>query len=203
MSKMLLSGLNIGISDNIPEINSNNNLGYEILEFLQVFSGLVFKYGARITHDSHPYLTPMLIKQSQRFKTNNVQPLTLIMSELEYNNHLNKKYYNEGSNLIIAKEIDVKKEFTSKINVLIIIDYRNDGINGLTPGTQESFNIALKNDIPVIFLPLYKYKYEELNKIELVFNIDNIKKEELNSANETYSYSGFLFNKLIEFNKNR
>jgi len=219
-----LNRLSIGISGAIPEKEEwggNDILDYEILEFLQTFSGLVMKYGGTIVHGSHPTFTPILIKQAQKFRSKkNSKPLILIMSELFYKdyNDYEKKYFKENSGFILCKQIGegnftnekvrndsltlMREKLISEMDIFIAIGGKNHKKNTLNPGVEEEFNLAIKKKIPIILLPIFKGMTEELSKSSnIIYNIDNIIEKELNDIRDVYSYSGLLFNKLIEYNK--
>jgi hypothetical protein len=55
-----LDGFNIGLSAAIPERSAwtERALDRAVLEFVSVFSALVFKWGGRIIHGAHPTFTP-------------------------------------------------------------------------------------------------------------------------------------------------
>lgn len=221
--KNYLNGLNIGISGAIPEREewgTNDILDYEILEFLQTFSGFVMKYGGRIVHGSHPSFTPVFLEQASKFKKEGFTPLTLVMSELFYKDYNNyeKKYFKENSEFTVCKQVGVgyitdekvrnesltlmREKLIPKMDILIVIGGKSHKTSNLIPGVKEEQSIALNNKIPVILLPIFKGMTEELsNNGSIIYNIDNITEKELNEVKDVYSYSGFLFNKLIEYNK--
>ena len=218
--ELYLKGVKVGISGAIPERDNwgdNKILDYEILEFIQTFSGLVMKYGGQIVHGSHPTFTPILIKQAQRFKSErNPKPLTLVISELFYKsyNDYEKKYFKENSRLIVCKQVGVgnnvrnesltlmREKLVPEMDVFIAIGGKNHKNDNLNAGVKEELDFALKKEIPSILLPIFKGMTEELsNSSDIIYNIDNITEKELNEVKDVYSYSGFLFNKLIEYNK--
>ena len=51
----------VGLSGAVPDRNDWSEPATDrgILEFVALFSGLVFKYGGRIVHGSHPTFTPL------------------------------------------------------------------------------------------------------------------------------------------------
>src|SRR6267378_7979553 len=75
----------IGLSGAIPDRDdwSEPAMDRGILEFVSLFSGIVFKYGGRIVHGCHPTFTPIILRQARlqagkRFR----KPITLVMSNL-------------------------------------------------------------------------------------------------------------------------
>src|SRR5712691_5038310 len=75
----------IGLSGAIPDRNdwSEPAMDRGILEFVSLFSGLVFKYGGRIVHGSHPTFTPIILRQARlQAGGRSRKPVTLVMSDL-------------------------------------------------------------------------------------------------------------------------
>jgi hypothetical protein len=57
----------IGLSGAVPDRKdwSEPAMDRGILEFVALFSGIVFKYGGRIVHGSHPTFTPIILRQAR------------------------------------------------------------------------------------------------------------------------------------------
>src|ERR1700687_5755442 len=76
----------IGLSGAIPDRSdwSEPAMDRGILEFVALFSGIVFKYGGRIVHGCHPTFTPVILRQARLHSgpPRTPKPVTLIMSEL-------------------------------------------------------------------------------------------------------------------------
>ena len=75
----------VGLSGAVPDRNdwSEPAMDRGILEFVALFSGLVFKYGGRIVHGSHPTFTPIILRQARQHADNRPRkPVTLVMSDL-------------------------------------------------------------------------------------------------------------------------
>jgi hypothetical protein len=75
----------IGLSGAVPDRRdwSEPAMDRGILEFVALFSGIVFKYGGRIVHGSHPTFTPVILRQARLQASNRSRkPVTLVMSEL-------------------------------------------------------------------------------------------------------------------------
>src|SRR5882762_7009085 len=75
----------IGLSGAIPDRKdwSEPAMDRGILEFVALFSGIVFKYGGRIVHGSHPAFTPVILRQARQQAGGRARkPVTLVMSEL-------------------------------------------------------------------------------------------------------------------------
>jgi len=75
----------IGLSGAVPDRGdwSEPAMDRGILEFVALFSGLVFKYGGRIVHGSHPTFTPVILRQARQHAGGRLRkPVTLVMSDL-------------------------------------------------------------------------------------------------------------------------
>lgn len=75
----------IGLSGAVPDRKdwSEPAMDRGILEFVSLFSGIVFKYGGRIVHGCHPTFTPVILRQARLQAGNRLRrPVTLIMSDL-------------------------------------------------------------------------------------------------------------------------
>src|SRR5580704_14184843 len=75
----------IGLSGAIPDRKdwSEPAMDRAILEFVALFSGIVFKYGGRIVHGSHPTFTPIMLRQARLQAGKRARkPITLVMSDL-------------------------------------------------------------------------------------------------------------------------
>src|SRR5260370_36650894 len=80
-----LSDFDICLSGAVPgrESWSEPAMDRAILEFVALFSGIVFKYGGRIVHGSHPTFTPIILRQARLQAGNRSRkPITLVMSDL-------------------------------------------------------------------------------------------------------------------------
>src|SRR5262245_45454312 len=75
----------IGLSGAVPDRDdwSEPAMDRGILEFVALFSGLVFKYGGRTVHGSHPTFTPIILRQARQQAVRRYRkPITLVMSDL-------------------------------------------------------------------------------------------------------------------------
>lgn len=80
-----LEDFEIGLSGAVPDRGdwSEPAMDRGILEFVALFSGIVFKYGGRIVHGSHPTFTPVILRQARLQGGDRLRkPVTLIMSQL-------------------------------------------------------------------------------------------------------------------------
>src|SRR5436190_15564992 len=75
----------IGLSGAVPSRShwSEPAMDRAILEFVSLFSAIVFKYGGRIIHGSQPTLTPVILRQAHLHAgKRSRKPVTLVMSDL-------------------------------------------------------------------------------------------------------------------------
>src|SRR4051794_24144518 len=75
----------IGLSGAVPGRASWSEPAMDraILEFVALFSGIVFKYGGIIVHGSHPTFTPVILRQArQHAVARSEKPVRLVISEL-------------------------------------------------------------------------------------------------------------------------
>src|SRR5260370_34179522 len=75
----------IGLSGAVPDRRdwSEPAMDRGILEFVALFSGIVFKYGGRIVHGSHPTFTPIILRQARlQAPGRSRKSVTLVMSDL-------------------------------------------------------------------------------------------------------------------------
>ena len=58
----------VGLSGAVPDRKDWTEPAMDrgVLEFVALLSGLVFKYGGRIVHGSHPTFTPVILQQARR-----------------------------------------------------------------------------------------------------------------------------------------
>ena len=105
-----LEEFEIGLSGAVPEREgwSEPAMDRGILEFVQSFSGIVFKYGGRIVHGCHPTFTPVILRQARLHAGARLRkPVTLVMSAL-WANDLSR---GEVESMIdIAELVITKKE---------------------------------------------------------------------------------------------
>lgn len=80
--KLPLNGIKIWLSGAVPEkeVWSHELVDRDILEFISVFSSLVYENGGTIIHGSHPSLTPVLVREAKRFSTSKRQLQLHILS---------------------------------------------------------------------------------------------------------------------------
>ena len=112
---LTLEQYEIGLSGAVPDRKdwSEPAMDRGILEFVALFSGIVFKYGGRIVHGSHPTFTPVILRQARlQASDRSRKPVTLVMSELWAKDLKDEdiKSLTDVSELIITKKIGMGGE---------------------------------------------------------------------------------------------
>ncbi len=81
-----LAKYQIGITGAIPSRGdwSEPAMDFAILEFVALFSGIVFKYGGRIVHGCHPAFTPVIVRQARLHSNTEAQFVHLVKNVLFY-----------------------------------------------------------------------------------------------------------------------
>ena len=139
-----------------------------ILEFVALFSGIVFKYGGRIVHGSHPTFTPVILRQARLHagKERSRKPVTLIMSEL-WAKDLPKEF-NDGvvdvAEFVVTKQIgeggpenvetrnrsltEMRHFLIESQNAMVAVGGKMHEKDGVIPGVREEMELAAKKGIP-------------------------------------------------------
>ena len=159
----------VGISGAIPNRAdwSEPAMDRGILEFVALFSGIVFKYGGRIIHGSHPTFTPIILRQARLQATGRPRkPVTLVMSQLwAYDlNSTDIEAMTDIAELVITQKIgDKGPEDTETRNRSlsamrrVLIDAQNVTVavggllhsgDGIVPGVAEEIALAERKRIP-------------------------------------------------------
>lgn len=164
-----LECLEIGLSGAIPEREkwTERAMDRGILEFVALFSGLVFKYGGRIVHGSHPSFTPIILRQARLHSTRTgTPPVTLVMSELWYNDYLDDEIESmtDVAELIVTKKIGdgtdahaktrndsltaMRKVLIAAQNMMVAVGGKMHEKDGANPGVAEEMALAEQHKIP-------------------------------------------------------
>lgn len=159
----------IGLSGAVPNRAdwSEPAMDRGILEFVSLFSSIVFKYGGRIVHGSHPAFTPVILQQARlhaggRFR----RPITLVMSELWAKNYAaaDLEAMTDVAELIVTKQIGeggpenartrnesltaMRKVLVDSQNVMVAVGGKMHRADGLIPGIGEEMDMAFSKGIP-------------------------------------------------------
>jgi hypothetical protein len=165
-----LANYDVGLTGAIPgrEHWSEPAMDRGILEFVALFSGIVFKYGGRIVHGSHPTFVPIILRQARLHagKERTRKPVTLIMSELWAKNYPNE--YFDGladvAESVVTKRIgeggpenietrnrsltEMRQLLIESQNVMVAVGGKMHEKDGVKPGVQEEMDLAAKKGIP-------------------------------------------------------
>ena len=165
-----LDGLDIGLSGAVPgrESWSEPAMDRAILEFVALFSGMIFKYGGRIVHGSHPTFMPVILRQARLHagKGCSRKPVTLIMSGLWAKDY--PKEFIDGvadvAEFVVTKQIgdggpenvetrnrsltEMRQFLIGGQNVMVAVGGKMHERDGIAPGVREEMDMAEKKGIP-------------------------------------------------------
>lgn len=218
-----LDGLEVGLSGAIPERESWSEPAMDrgILEFVSLFSGLVFKYGGRVIHGSHPSFTPIILRQARLHAAKvGRPPITLVMSDLWFSDYTDEEIQaiTDVAELIVTKKIGDgnitdtivrNQSLTAMRNVLIAAQnlmvsvggkmHDKDGVN---PGVAEEMHLAEMRRIPRYLIGgLGGYAQEmakELTPISLDNDLSIEENVELFGTNDVSSCVHIVFENLCQ-----
>ena len=159
----------IGLSGAVPDRRdwSEPAMDRGILEFVSLFSGMVFKYGGRIVHGSHPTFTPIILRQArQQASHRSRKPVTLIMSELWARDLSDdeKESLTDMAELLITKRVGtgsaadadtrnhslsvMRRVLVDAQNVMVAVGGKLHSGDGLVPGVGEEIQLAQEKGVP-------------------------------------------------------
>lgn len=159
----------IGLSGAIPDRDdwSEPAMDRGILEFVSLFSGIVFKYGGRIVHGCHPTFTPIILRQGRlqagkRFR----KPITLVMSNL-WAKDLSSEDIESMTDIaeFVVTRTDgqggpedaetrnrslsaMRQVLVNAQNVMVAVGGKMHSGDGKTPGVAEEMRLAEERGIP-------------------------------------------------------
>jgi len=165
-----LMQFDIGLSGAVPGRDSWSEPAMDraILEFVALFSGIVFKYGGRIVHGSHPTFTPVILRQARLHagKERSRKPVTLIMSEL-WAKDLPKEFIDsvvDVAEFVVTKQIgdggqenvetrnrsltEMRQLLIESQNAMVAVGGKMHEKDGVIPGVLEEMELAAKKGIP-------------------------------------------------------
>jgi hypothetical protein len=173
---MSITGLNIsleqyeiGLSGAVPDRKdwSEAAMDRAILEFVALFSGIVFKYGGRIVHGSHPTFTPVILRQARQQASGRARkPVTLVMSDLWAKDLADEEIESltDAAELVITKKIGkgdasdartrnqsltaMRRVLVDSQNVMVAVGGKMHSMDGLVPGVAEEMELAKSKGIP-------------------------------------------------------
>lgn len=159
----------IGISGAVPDRAdwSEPAMDRAVLEFVSLFSAIVFKYGGRIVHGCHPTFTPVILHQARLHGSGRKQkPVTLIMSSLW--TKMTPSDFAEGvsdiAELYVTKQIGeggpenndarnrsltlMRQTLIDYQNVMVAVGGKMHNKDGKKPGVGEEMDLAALKNIP-------------------------------------------------------
>jgi hypothetical protein len=164
-----LAKFEIGISGAVSGRDSWSEPAMDraVLEFVSLFSGIVFKYGGRIVHGSHPTFTPVILRQArQHFSGGSKKPVTLIMSKL-WAKALAKDFkgtVSDVAELVVTEQVGdggpeniqtrnqsltaMREVLIGRQNVMVAVGGKLHAKDGIIPGIGEEMEMAAKKGIP-------------------------------------------------------
>jgi hypothetical protein len=166
---MPLEAYEIGISGAIPERADWTEPAMDrgILEFVALFSGIVFRYGGRIVHGSHPTFTPVILRQArQHAGPRSRAPVTLIRSAL-WEEELTEDAFRsitDVAELIVTRKIGnggaenagtrnasltaMRRVLIDAQNIMVSVGGKYHNSDGLIAGVGEEMTMAGTKNIP-------------------------------------------------------
>lgn len=162
-------GLDVGLTGAIPERESWTERAMDrgILEFVALFSGLIFKYGGRIVHGCHPSFTPIILRQARLHATwNSRPPVTLVMSDLWFSGYLEDEIIamTDVAELIVTRKrghgtvanaqtrngslTDMRKVLVASQNMMVAVGGKMHTKDGINPGVAEEMELAQQHRLP-------------------------------------------------------
>ncbi|CAI1661410.1 hypothetical protein [Serratia fonticola] len=162
-------GLDVGISGAIPERESWTERAMDrgILEFVALFTGLIFKYGGRVVHGCHPSFTPIILRQARLHATwTDRLPVTLVMSDLWFSGYLDDEIsaMTDIAELLVTKKMGtgtdadaqtrnasltaMREVLVASQNMMVSVGGKLHSKDGINPGVAEEMALAEQNKIP-------------------------------------------------------
>jgi hypothetical protein len=218
-----LEEFEIGLTGAVPEskIWSEPAMDRGILEFVSLFCGMVFKYGGRIIHGSHPAFTPIILRQARlqaagRFR----KPVTLVMSDLWAKDRSVEEIESltDIAELVVTKKMgdrdasdpDTRNRSLSAMrrvlidsqNVMVAVGGISHAGDGMVPGVGEEMQLAGERGIPRFLIAgLGGYARElakELTPSSLRNSLSDDANLELFKTDDVAASVNLIFNHLAE-----
>lgn len=164
-----LEHLEVGLSGAVPDRKdwSEAAMDRAILEFVALLSGIVFKYGGRVVHGSHPTFTPVILRQArQHAGQRERKPVTLVMSEL-WASQLSPEDIagmTDCAEFIVTKKIGaggpedaetrnrsltaMRRILIDAQNVMVAVGGKMHRGDGMVPGVGEELELAANKGMP-------------------------------------------------------
>jgi hypothetical protein len=216
----------IGLTGSIPEPEywSEPAMDRAILEFIALFSGIVFKYGGRIVHGAHPAFMPVILHQARLHAGHRTRkPVTIVMSNLWANTY-NAEEIDSIKNiaeLVITRKIGeggvedvstrnksltaMRKVLINAQNVMVTVGGKLHSHSGAVQGVAEEMQLAEKKGIPRFLIAglggAAREQAEKIMPSSLNNCLDDAKNLILFSSNDVASCINLLFEHFVTCNE--
>ena len=168
-----LEQFEIGLSGAVPDRTSWSEPAMDraILEFVALFSGIVFKYGGRVVHGSHPTFSPVILRQARLHAgPRSRKPVTLVMSELWARDldQEGRAGLADVAELVITRQVGdggpsnvatrndslsaMRRVLVDSQNIMVAVGGKMHAADGNVPGIREELDLAQKKQIPRFLL---------------------------------------------------
>ena len=168
-----LEQYDIGLSGAVPDRSkwSEPAMDRSILEFVALFSGIVFKYGGRIVHGSHPTFSPVILRQARLHAgQRSRKPVTFVMSNLWAKDlsEQDKESMADVAELFITRQIGegdftdaktrndslaaMRRVLIDSQNLMVAVGGKMHAADGIVPGVLEEMKLAQRKQLPCFLL---------------------------------------------------
>ncbi len=169
-----LQAYEVGISGAVPERKDWSEAAMDrgILEFVALFSGLVFKYGGRIVHGGQPSFTPVILRQARlHARERQRKPVTIVMSSLWAKDFAGDDIESITDiaefivTPIVGKNDDptdsatrnnsltaMREILVSRQNLMVAVGGKLHSTDGFIPGVGEELDLARQNKLPLFLI---------------------------------------------------
>jgi hypothetical protein len=214
----------VGISGAVPGRDSWSEPAMDraILEFVALFSGIVFKYGGRIAHGSHPTFTPIILRQARLHAGRRIEkPITLVMSEL-WAKSLSQEDIDgvtDVAEFVVTSQIGeggpenvetrnnsltvMRRVLIESQNIMVAVGGKMHSRDGMVPGVREEMELAEKYRIPRYLVAGMGGYAAELARQLTPFSLNNGLTDEENAllfgTTDVSACVNLIFEKLCKF----
>jgi len=218
-----LEGYEIGLSGAIPERSLWTEPAMErgIMEFVSLFSGLVFKYGGRIVHGTHPALTPIILRQARLQASGRWRkPVTLVVSDLWARGFADEdiEAMTEIAEVVITKKVGdgnaddpdtrnrsltaMRRVLIDSQNAMVLVGGKLHEGDGFRPGVSEEMDMARAKEIPRFLVAGLGGLAAELAKNVMPASLNNALSEDQNwalfSTNDVAASVNLIFSHFVQ-----
>lgn len=159
----------IGLSGAVPDRKdwSEPAMDRGILEFVALFSGIVFKYGGRIVHGCHPTFTPVILRQARLQGGKRLRkPVTLVMSDLWAQDLRSEdiEAMTDVAEFVVTRRLGdggpgdastrnqslsaMRRVLIHAQNLMVAVGGKLHSADGIVPGVAEEMTLAERKGLP-------------------------------------------------------